>query len=217
MTYKLAICLLTADRPELTGETLTSLMETNNIKDHIRLHADDASETNWNFDLAKAAGFKTVYRNNSGKRVGQIPALQTMWAHAYNHDATHILHLENDQEFVRPFPMRSDAECVRLYGAKKTRGYGPRSRAGPHLMGTKIPIQWKPEPVSMERGVAHWGGQASITETELLLVAIQYATRLKDVSMTLQKLDTLRPIENITYHIGDVEPTPGHWLKKERG
>lgn len=210
---KLAVCLLTADRANETAETVTTFIEHNETDGMILLHGDDASTTNWNFEIAVAGGFETVYKNQTGEREGQIPALAAMWSTAYRRGATHILHLENDQKFVKPIPKRRDAQSIRLYGEKKMEGDGPRCMTGPHIMGTKEVIQWGNDGHDWQRGVAHWGGQASITEAELLLRGIHGAKRVKDISMKLQRLDTLRPWENITFHT-HCGGTPDHWLKK---
>lgn len=203
MTQVLAVCLLTADRQDYTADTVRTFIEQNDTDGMVLLHADDASRSNWNFEIAEAGEFETVYANRSGVRRGQIPALTVMWTEAARRGATHILHLENDQLSVKPLPSRRDAQCVRLYGVRKMRGDSPRALAGTHIMGTKEPIKWFWDGHDWERGVAHWGGQASITETELLLRALHGAERLKDISMSLQRLDTLRPRQNITWHIDD--------------
>lgn len=212
----LAVCLLTADRHSLTADTVKTFVEHNDTDGMILLHADDASQTHWNFEIAKAGEFETVYANRTGVRQGQIPALFAMWNMAAGRGATHILHLENDQEFVGPIPKRRDAQTIRLYGERKMRGDSPRAFAGPHIMGTKERIVWNNDGHDWQRGVAHWGGQASITETEVLLYGIHGAQRIKDISMSLQRLDTLRPRENITWHI-DEAGTPDHWLKGKPG
>lgn len=205
----LAVCLLTADRPELTQKTVKSFRNHNRTKGVILLHADDGSKGNHNFQIAERAGFETVICvGGAGKRVGQVIPLSIMWAEAASRGATHILHLENDQEFVAPLPTRRDAQCIRLYGEKKEQGDGPRAYCGKHIIGTKELIHWDVDGHDWQRGEAHWGGQASITETELLLKGIENAKRMKDISMRLQRLDTLRPYKNIVWHIG-TERTPG--------
>ena len=204
----LAACLLTSDRRDMTVKTVESFVDHNDIDGMILLHADDASRDNWNFEIAHAGGFETVYANRTAAKLGAVPALYAMWNEAARRGATHILHLENDQEFVAPIPARRDAQSIRLYGEFKERGTGPRRFSGPHLMGTKTKIQWDFDGHEWQRGIAHWGGQASITESGLLVKAVECAKSLKDVSMSLQKLDTLRPRENIVWHVGH-ERTPG--------
>lgn len=201
---KLAICLLTADRPAYTAETLLSYLNKAQEPGHILLHADDGSERRDNLMIAAAAEFDTVYATND--RRGPLTALKVMWTRAASLGATHILHLENDIEFVAALP-RFDVECVRLYGERKART-GPRQMTGPHRMGTKTPIEWRHEFDDVKgnkwyRGAAHWGGMPSITRTELLLRAAVMAETFKDLSTMLHSLDTLRPLNNIAWHIGD--------------
>ena len=207
---KLAICLLTADRHEYTAKTVHSLMKTNpDYKSHLLLHADDASGKNFNMAIVSAAGFSTVITNPGPHRCGAVPLLRYMWLHAGKLGATHILHLENDQEFAAAIPSRRDAQSVRLYGARKERGDGSRAWSGTHVMGTDEVINWRFDGHDWERATCHWGAQASITETELLLGAIDKATTIKDVSRSLQRIDTIRPHKNITWHIGEERTVAG--------
>lgn len=201
---KLAVCLLTADRPEYTADTLLSYMNKADEPGHIKLHADDGSERRDNIQIAAAADFETVYATD--KRRGPVAAIRCMWTKAAAMGATHILHLENDIEFVAALP-RFDVECVRLYGERKARS-GPRQMTGPHRMGTTDRIEWKEEFSDFRgnvwyRGCAHWGGMPSITRTEMLLRAAMHAETFKDISMMLRFMDTLRPRDNIIWHVGD--------------
>ena len=201
---KLAVCLLTADRPEYTADTVLSFCSFADEPGFIRLHADDGSERRDNIQIAAAGDFETVYATVD--RRGPLAALRCMWAKAASLGASHILHLENDIEFVAPLP-RFEAECVRLYGEHKARS-GPRMTTGPHVMGTKEPIEWKPlfssiNGTNWSHAKCHWAGMPSITETALLLRAVMHAETFKDISMSLQRIETLRPDRNITYHFGD--------------
>ena len=200
----LAVCLLTADRPEYTADTVLSYMNNTEEPGHLRFHADDGSERRDNIQIAAAGDFETVYATT--ERRGPVSALRVMWTRAAAAGATHILHLENDIELVAPLP-RFNAESVRLYGERKARS-GPRQMVGPHRMGTKDPIEWREEFSDLRgniwsRGRAHWGGMPSITRTELLLRAITCAETFKDISLTLNSMDTLRPRNNLAWHIGD--------------
>lgn len=203
---KLAVCLLTADRPEYTVETVLTYSERAHEDSHILLHADDGSTRRDNIQIAAAGGFDTIYATH--ERRGPMMALRVMWAKAASLGATHILHLENDNEFVAPLP-RFDADCVRLYGEFKCKDPNdPRAPVGPHIMGTKERIEWSEEFTDVRRNrwfraLAHWGGMPSITRTDLLLRAICNAESFKDISMQLQRIDTLRPAANITFHIGN--------------
>lgn len=202
---KLAVCLITADRHAYTKRTVESFAEYNETDDMILLHADDGSELGWNRFLAQHYGFDTVYA--SQERRGVVPALRFMWNEAVARGATHILHLENDCVSVAPLPSPElAAASIRLYGAfKDTHGKYPTGR---HHMGTKDPIEWRPIPIweGWEEAVCHWGAQPSITAASLLVPAINKAKSLKDVSRALARIDTVRPVANITSHIG-VEKT----------
>lgn len=210
---RIAACLLTADRPESTLRCLNSVHALGLPEDSLLLHGDDASAGGANCAIAAALGFQTVIR--TGRRYedrrGIITLCRALWSEARRRGATHILHLESDQEFVRDLNLHVIrlAQSVRLYGRLKFRDPGnPRSPAGVHRYGTRERIDWQPTALTgWERGQAHWGGQASITRVDLLLGAIAHARRLSDVSRTLNSLDTLRPVENIVWH-QDVEPTP---------
>lgn len=203
----IAVCLLTADRPELTRRTLETFVAHNPDRSkHLLYHADDGTAPNSRiFDDVRHAGFQTVYKSDA--RRGQIPALEQLWGCAISMGATRILHLENDQEWVAPIPEDVIAPCVRLYGRLKARS-GPRAPTGTKIMGTDMPIVWTPFGTRWERAIAHWGGQPSITVAGPLWDALQSARRIKDISNTL-RLETLRPLENITWHIGEDETTPG--------
>lgn len=198
----LAVCLLTADRPEYTARTLDSFLEHNPdaARDHILLHADDGSVDKCNQAMAASSGFFTCYE--SASRRGVVTALRYMWAQAVVMGATHILHLENDIEFCAPLPTRRDAQSVRLYGRFKGVGAWPTGR---HIMGTTEPIHWEREGDGWERAACHWGAQPSITRASMLHFAIENAERLKDVSTQLLRIDTLRPAANIANHFGDIK------------
>lgn len=200
---KTAICLLTADREAYTNTTLTSLGHYNDLSGYILLHADDGSTWDGNEAMANACGFMTCYR--SKERRGVMPALRHMWRMAYEMGASHILHLENDIESLRPLPFRRDADSVRLYGQYKGRpGQYP---TGPHIMETREPIEWRHDLPNWQRATCHWGAQPSITRADLLVRAIHGGNSLKDVSRQLLRIDTLRPVDNITAHIGDAKTT----------
>lgn len=205
---KLAVCLLTSDRPKYTNRTLTTFVEKNETDGMILLHADDGSKDPLNRLMANAVGFETVYA--SSERRGVMPALRFMWSEAAALGATHILHLENDCVSVAPLPhdaLISNCDCVRLYGEfKDTHGKYPTGR---HHMETKTPINWRCcDAPGWEYAFCHWGAQPSITRAPLLVDAINKAKSLKDVSRALSHIHTRRPTlyrGNITSHIGDVK------------
>lgn len=210
-----AVCLLTADRADLTFTTVNTFLEHNAGRDYLLLHADDASSDMRNMEMAADGGFETVYRNEGPKRLGQIPALRAMWSEAVRRGAEWILHLENDQEFVGALPVRRDADQIRLYGEYKAKPGGPRAKAGERIWGTSETASWRIDSDGWQRGVIHWGAQPSITRAGLLVAAVGGAEKVHDIPVLLNRLDTLRPLQNITWHTDPGGTTPGHWLGKD--
>ena len=201
---KLAVCLLTCDRPNYTKTTLESFSLYNpDIRHQPRTlyHADDGSTALDNYVLASKYAFTTVW--GAKKRTGQGAALNAMWARAAEEGATHILHLENDWQWTAPIPAPpEEAVCLRLYGAQKARG-GPRAATGTRTLPGNELTAWTPlEGGLWERGRTHWAGPPSITDVSFLLPAANGAARIKDITNRLT-LDTLRPVENIVWHIGE--------------
>lgn len=199
----IAVCLLTSGREHYTRQTLASFTRFN---DHLRselllLHADDGSASNKNIELAALHSFETVHR--SPERTGGVPALRAMWNEAARRGAKRILHLENDWEWTGPIPP-IEHPCVRLYGELKGRGalYGEAARIN---LVTREPVHWLPHAEGWERASIHFGGPPSIIETELLLPHVERARVLKDIG--LFTVDTIRPRENIVWHIGAVTTT----------
>lgn len=205
MISQLAVCLLTHDRHEMTARTLASFRAWAQQGGDILLHGDDCSLRHDNRILARMYGFETVAVDN-----GPLACLRAIWSEADARGATHILHLEQDWEFVRAMPRDFDAECVRLYGVRKERQDGPRALTGPHIIGTKQRIVWSWCRDGWQRGLASWGGPPSITRTELLLDAADKASpnmlnrvgEIASIARRLPRLDSLRPTENIVWHIG---------------
>lgn len=227
---RLAICLLSCDRPDYTKETLEALVRFNpREQDALWFHADDGSVSDRNVKLAEGFGFKNVYRREKGRRGGAGRALRHMWNYAARAGATHILHLENDWEIVRPIPEYWGNGTLRLYHDKKERGDGPRSRTGQHIAGTKEKIEWFPvDPCApsaqdwipgakagdyeFARNGASWGGPPSITKARLLVEASRGDPPLsiKQLTQKLKRIESLRVVENVVYHIGE-KKTPGAW------
>lgn len=206
---KLAVCLLTADRPLYTAVTVSTFAKWNRGDRFIKLHGDDASADGANQSLAREYGFESVCGTN--ERRGQGHVLRHLWTIAKARGATHILHLENDWEWVKPLWFETlGFQNVRLYGAFKERDEsGERSATGLHIIGTKEKIKWsssyRPFDDTMweHAPAASWGGPPSITEIDLLLAAVKTGSTIKDISLALPRLTTLRPVENLVYHIGE--------------
>lgn len=211
---KLAVGLLTADRHDLTHRTVVSFINHVYRGRLTLLHADDGSETSDNIDIARAAGFRTVYM--SCERRGQVPAIDALVRHALASGATHFMYLENDWEFVRPVPLAGIAylagnfTSVRFYGAWK-RSTEPKQKTGEHIIGTKTKIDWLPltwAPGWEGTMAAHWGGPPSVTKIQPLAEALKTAKKIGDLNYSLARIPSARPIENFVEHIG-LERTPG--------
>lgn len=194
----IAVCLLTSGRSYYTEVTLRTFAKHNAGRDLLLLHADDGSIDNRNVSLAKDYGFETVFQ--SPARTGGVTALRSMWNQAALYGCDRILHLENDFEWVSPLP-DIDWPCVRLYGLLKGRG-DCHSMASPFNLVTRQKIDWRPYIHGWEQSVAHFGGPPSIIKTPLLIKAVSAARTLKEIG--LFEVDTIRPIDNIVWHIGEV-------------
>lgn len=219
---KLAVCLVTADRPEFTRVTLESLFTHNPGLDALLLHADDGSTTPTNKELARMFGFQPVFYNKGPRLGGQRMRFELARA-ARELGATHVLMLENDIESCRPLPLgflefafeRPDVYCVRLYGIYKERNQQRKCAPSHHGKGKgTFDPGWKPfsNPFgeTAEIGDAHWGAQPCITRINEL-VFLHDGTRSEGQSRRKSgKLDffTVRLMDNVTYHIG-AERTPG--------
>ncbi len=192
----IAVCLLTSGRARYTETTLQTFTAHNQGRDFLLLHADDGSPDDWNMELADVYGFETVHR--SKERAGGVPALRHMWNVAAQRGCERILHLENDFEWVGAVP---DIEwpCVRLYGAMKGRGE-LYSLAAPINLVDRTRVNWAHHKTGWERGLIHFGGPPSIIDADMLVKAVAKAKVLKDIG--LFTVDTLRPTENIVWHIG---------------
>lgn len=194
----IAVCLLTSGRAEYTARTLETFSGHNAGRGFTLLHADDGSSDERNMELAARHGFRTVHR--SPRREGGVSALRAMWGVAAELGCKRILHLENDFEWVAPVP-EIEWPCVRLYGSMKGRGEC-RAAAAPFNLVDRRTVMWRDHSEGWERGLIHFGGPPSIIETDLILPRIAAARTLKEIG--LFTVDTIRPIENIVWHIGAV-------------
>lgn len=197
-----AVCLLTCDRRTYTETTLRTFAAMNDLTRFKLLHADDASTDPMVPALATVYGFHTVAR--SSERAGWLSMRTRLFEAAKRRGATWVLFLENDVEWVRPFPWETfhyvaskpQFYCLRLYGEFKD-----RYRQEPSFIYNKVdrarPVRWKrlkfaPEPV--QATWIHWSAQPSVTKIGPLLDLHQYGMESSDL--------TARVRENVTYHIG---------------
>lgn len=205
-------CLLTCGRPELTAETARSFALHNPKRPDIeRVHVDGGELTTQgeNCKTAAASGFETI--SASPKRIGQMETLRIFQAEAERRGAHWVLWLENDWSTSEPLPrpaffrkaLRADVEAIRLFGDRKMAHEGPRSMAGRHRMGTKDVVVWESSKdfPGWETGRTHWGCGGCLIRSDILARHMRAAT-LKDVMLADNNLYSLRPLQNLVWHLG---------------
>lgn len=216
---KLAVCLITADRPDYTKRALESFTRFNAQHRLILLHADDGSGDDANHRLAFNYGFMSLVRSPMGKRRGGQAMRREIIDHAARNGATHVMILENDIETARPLPLEflehcfqiSTVYCVRLYGLYKERG--ERRACGTTHYGKgkgKYNPGWvkfhNPQGEPAEIGDIHWGAQpcvTSIKEAVWLHNDTTTESQIRKKCAQLTKL-TVRTMTNVCYHMGEV-------------
>lgn len=217
---RVALGLITCERFDYTRRTLETFAAYSDLASFVLLHGDDASSDDRVGPLARSFGFQTL-RNVDRSGVMATQRLVAHEAQAQGCDWTVIL--QNDWESVRPFPwtlfgvVANDPAvyCMRLYGVQKDRG---ERKAGQRHKGKGgADAGWRPyngpeydwpiEPA--EIGSIHWSSPPAATRTDLLVWLLDGAERDRDCRIKSGSLDlmTVRPIENVVYHIGE-ERTP---------
>ena len=201
---RIALALLTCDRYDYTERTVTTFLEHNPFLDRfILLHGDDASTDGRIRPLVAGAGFKTVVQLE--ERKGWLRA-RTALIDAASRRASWIFFLENDCETLRPFPWylfdyvsrQENVDCLRLYGEYKSANR-TGERCLPISKITRKPVRWKAlkhAPEAAESAFVHWSAQPSVTRSGALRRLHYDGTDLKG--------RTVRVLENVTSHIGDV-------------
>lgn len=227
----IAVVLLTCDRADLTRATLESFARHNPEARgrFILLHADDASTTPTNAELATAHGFETVVAHPSRRGVRALRAAGV--AVAAQRGADWVLVLENDWEWARPFPwalvdhlvtVHPEVYHLRLYGAWKERHQ--RNRCWAMHMGrgrqavTWAPLRGAPEPTEIAE--IHWGAPPALTRMrEATQLCVAPAGTGYDGSGDVHEMHAsgrltvkvARVVENVVFHIGFAKtPGPGH-------
>lgn len=218
-----AVLLLTAGRVEFTRRTLESFSAQNPDarEQFLLLHADDASVEPEIAALAQAHGFAPVVASpmRRGYRTSRKFGIEAAAARG----ADWVLVLENDWEWVRPFPWalfhhlvakRSSIYNLRLYGEYKERGNRMPCFQF-HLGQSRRRVTWRrdpgaPEPCEVTR--IHWGGPPSVTRTRELLTLVGEPAlpgydgrRDSQPEVTLSgriDADVARVLDNVVYHIG---------------
>lgn len=230
----IAVCLLTCGRVDYTRQTLTSFAAHNDLSRFLLLHGDDASEGPEIGVLAAGHGFETVVQHQvrKGARATRT-AVVTAAAHR---GATWVLLLENDWEWVRPFPWdlfatvqaARDVYCLRLFGPYKERGERCPCLTTHQGRPDLPPITWTPFVEGAEIADCHWGCPPAVTRMAEAIrlhgplqspVARRVHANLVargDWSSDLPEMResgllvgrTVRVTENCVFHIG-VEPVRG--------
>lgn len=220
---KLAICLMTCGRPDLTNETLRTFAQFNGaiLKGSTLLHADDET-TEKNRWAASSRGFRTIHAPK--ERLGLMAGLEALVEAAADAKCDWLLWLENDWSSVKglgdgdmpmlgrkmaagAMPRGSVADdkpddglqCIRLYGEQKqqdgARPAGVKNMvSGEHILWTEWRHGW-------QTALAHWGGAPSVTWTDLLLPHC-HAPTMKEMARRMGSLRTARPAENFLWHTG---------------
>lgn len=227
---RIAVCLITCNRESYTRETVESFMDMNagepGFERFDLLHGDDASATKLNTSLADRAGFHLVVE--SPTRVGITDMIRRMAVRVQRAGQSHMLLLENDWKSVRPFPWElfdyfaavPCAYTLRLTGQFKEwddeTNRGRRPFGTDHAGRGNKPVHWAPlmdAPEPAEMGSIHFGNPPGVTRIETLLWLLkgcvsENEVRQKSGSLEVGNDYTIRPAENVFYHIG-AERTPG--------
>ncbi len=221
MTPQIAICLQTCDRRTYTARTLDTFGIQNQGRGRwMLLHGDDASKEEGICELAQSHGFETVVRHET--RRGARATRDALFQAAANAGADWILLLENDWEWVRPFPWtpfewliaeRPDVYSLRLYGAYK--GHNLQAKCATHHLGhaARPTVAWWHPPTApdaLEIAKVHWGAPPAITRTKELLQIAGWVRGSRDPGDAAEnrvsgKIDQYiaRVPDNIVYHIGE--------------
>lgn len=220
---RIAVCLITCDRPEYTARTVESFRDNNagtGLGRFELLHADDASTSPENYKLANDAGFVTAITHNTRRGVTRTIADAVGYAHSLGH--SHVLVLENDWESARPFPwdlfdyflavpvaytLRLTSQFKEWDEAKKC---GRRPFGTDHAGRGNKPVRWDalmdaPEPAEM--GMIHWGNPPAVTRVKEALWLLdgtrsEKECREKSGALEVGSDFTIRPAFNVFYHIG---------------
>lgn len=208
MDKKIALCLLTCDRPELTRRTVESLKKHFRLEDFILLHGDDSSSTPENCAIAAAAGFTTIWEGRT--RQGVAKMWEIMVQAAWKNHAAWVLFQENDWEWVRDFPadfvagLPEEIYYVRFFG--KYREANNKRPCNPVNKATGIRAVWKPYAAGWETGSIHWAFPGNITKINQALFLTRGILSEGDAIKRSRDIfagKVIRPTENYLYHIGE--------------
>lgn len=206
---RIAVILLTCNRPAYTARTVESFTRYNRDRSRfVLLHGDDASETNENIALAASHGFRTVLR--WPERRGTL-ALRTKMLVKAAAVAPWVLVLENDIESVRPFPwllFDTIESNERIYSLRLYGRFKDAERLQPcktsHQWKNDAPVTWSrlkhmPEPA--EVADIHWSAQPAVTRS------VDAVALHRRNARELERL-TARVVTNVMVHIGTERTAP---------
>jgi hypothetical protein len=198
---EIAVALQTCGRESYTARTLASFARFNDLGSFILVHGDDASEGRENAHLARHYGFETVVEQTA--RIGMTASRLALVREA-SRLAPWVLWLENDIDFVRPFPWDlfrfvsgiARVYTLRLYGRHKNAEGTDKCLDYRKHHGLE-PVTWSPlegAPEPAEYGLIHWSAQPSVTRSEVLLASLETGYDPDDL--------TARVKSNVTSHFG---------------
>lgn len=223
---KLAVCLTTCERSDLTLRTVRSFRKFNDPSRFMLLHADDASRENIEW-ITHDHGFETVAVHP--ERRGAQECRRSVVHAARDRGATHVLLLENDWECVKPFPWEiaenllrdgSPIYTFRLYGHYRVRG-NPNDRPSNRPCvethaGTRKRAVWGDvrEHPGIEAGSIHMGTAPCVTAIDDLCWLLASADCAADMMITSGQIPrlTARPknSDNWFWDIGFLGTGKGH-------
>jgi len=217
----IAVLLLTCGRADYTKRTLESFtaQHPHAREQFLLLHGDDGSQEPDNLALAAAHGFATVVHHPTqrGARALRTAMVQV----AVDRHADWTMLLENDWEWVRPFPVetfeyvrrtRPDVYSLRLYGQYKERGQKCPCSLRNHGVPSRSAAPWRRlagAPEAVDVGRYHWGAPPAVTRTSALLRIHQLVRGRTDRGdhsemVASGRIDgfVARVLENCVFHIG---------------
>ena len=228
---KLAICLQSCGRHELTTTTLETFHRFNGLRvtapfETFRLVAEDGRIDERNIRLAQQYNFLDV---SPKRQLGNTGCRTHLIHKAHKLGATHVLLWENDWESIREVPWETiayafenlDVYHFRLWAEWKIpRKYNAWVEAGRqgyvsrHRGRNNSDPGWKlytgaPEPI--EIGDIHWSAPPAVTRLDEALW-LHKGVRAESGSIKLSgqiEHKVARVMENVIWHIGEARRTEG--------
>jgi len=220
---RIAVCITTLNRHDLTRITVESFLAHNHRDDFDLFYGDDNSSDDCIHDLMERHNVPCLVK--AEKQLGCSVLTDRLVAEVLKaSDTPAVLVLQNDMESIRPIPLDvvdqvfkdADVGWIRLQGVWENaithnRPLGTNNAAvlkrhhAPEVVWRRCDMLGE----TLERGDIHWAF-ASITRRELIGQMTRGAKCATDIirqAAPLKKL-TVRFCENVVNHIG-TERTPG--------